>query len=66
MEKKPTGALTRALAFVCTICPVCRAARKNPKGIANSFVRNIEGGLCPFCLAYARVYGKKAHEPDLK
>jgi hypothetical protein len=64
MVTKPTGALTRALAFVCTICPVCRTARKNQQGIANSFVRNIEGSLCPFCLAYEKVYGRKAHDPE--
>ena len=37
------------------------------EGIANQsqgwFVRHIEGSLCPYCRAYERVYGRKAHEP---
>jgi hypothetical protein len=27
-----------------------------------NFVRNVENGICPFCRAYERVHGKKAHE----
>ena len=26
-------------------------------------VKSIEGGVCPYCKAYAKVYGRKAHEP---
>jgi hypothetical protein len=26
-------------------------------------VKKIEARLCPFCRAYERVYGRKAHEP---
>jgi hypothetical protein len=44
-------------------CAVCSRARANQEGFANWFVRKIEGGLCPFCKAYERVYGRKAHEP---
>ena len=33
------------------------------KGFAYWFVKKIEGGICPFCKAYEKVYGKKAHEP---
>jgi hypothetical protein len=51
------------MAQVCVTCPVCRTARAKQKGMAYSFVKTIEGGLCPFCKAYERVYGKKAHEP---
>jgi hypothetical protein len=54
----------RALAKVCGHCPVCRHARKRQKGAAYRFVRTMEEGLCPFCNAYERVYGRKAHEPD--
>lgn len=53
----------RKMAKVCIECPVCRRARAKQQGVANWFVRNIEDGLCPFCKAYERVYGKKAHEP---
>lgn len=63
MEMQSKGALTRSLAFVCTICPVCKTARKNQKGILYSFVKTIEGRFCPFCMAYEKVYGRKAHEP---
>jgi transposase-like protein len=51
------------MAQVCVNCPVCRRARSTQHGIAYSFVKGIEGSLCPFCKAYERVYGKKAHEP---
>lgn len=46
----------------CVECPVCKQARKQQKGFAFWFVKNIENGLCPYCAAYERVYGKKAHE----
>ena len=53
----------RAMAQKCVECPVCGRARKNQKGLAFWFVKRIEGGLCPYCQAYERVYGRKAHEP---
>ncbi len=62
MEKEAAGSLSKSLAYVCTICPVCRAARRNQKGFLYAFVKTIEGRFCPFCMAYERVYGKKAHE----
>ena len=52
----------RALARICECCPVCRAARKDPDGLAHRFVKGVEDGVCPFCRAYARVHGRKAHE----
>ena len=47
----------------CVECQVCRHARKKQRGLAYWFVRNIEHSVCPYCAAYERVYGKKAHEP---
>ncbi|MFH1026691.1 MAG: hypothetical protein V1791_01680 [Pseudomonadota bacterium] len=55
--------LDRALARVCGTCPVCRTARNNQRGIAWHFVKGVEAGVCPFCRAYERVHGRKAHEP---
>lgn len=52
----------KAMAQKCVECPVCSRARTKQKGIAYWFVKNIENGLCPYCSAYERVYGKKAHE----
>jgi uncharacterized protein CbrC (UPF0167 family) len=46
----------------CVECPVCTKARKQQRGFAYWFVKNIENGICPYCAAYERVYGKKAHE----
>ncbi|MCE5274709.1 MAG: hypothetical protein ABFD70_10510 [Syntrophaceae bacterium] len=54
------------MASVCTKCTVCRTARRKQEGLAYSFVKNIEGCVCPFCMAYERVYGRKAHEPGGK
>jgi hypothetical protein len=53
----------RAMAQVCVNCKVCRRARDRQKGFAFWLVRTVEGGVCPFCRAYERVYGRKAHEP---
>jgi len=53
----------RAMAQRCRECPVCRHARKTQKGLAFWFVQHIEDSLCPYCKAYERVYGRKAHEP---
>ena len=53
----------RTRAQKCLTCPVCTRARKNQKGFAYWFVQTIEGSICPYCKAYARVYGRKAHEP---
>jgi hypothetical protein len=52
----------RQMAKKCLECPVCANARKNQKGFAFWFVKTIEGGFCPYCKAYKKVYGKKAHE----
>jgi 7,8-dihydropterin-6-yl-methyl-4-(beta-D-ribofuranosyl)aminobenzene 5'-phosphate synthase len=54
--------LDRALASVCRNCPVCRRARKRPDGPAGWLVHRVEHQFCPFCRAYERVYGRKAHE----
>ena len=53
----------RELAKRCLQCPVCGHARKKQRGTAYWFVKHIEGGICPMCQAYEKVYGKKAHEP---
>jgi hypothetical protein len=55
----------RFMAKVCVNCTVCKYARKKQQGAAYWFVSQIEGGLCPFCRAYERVYGRKAHESGI-
>ena len=52
----------KQMAQRCVECPVCSRARKMQRGIAYWFVKHIEDGICPYCAAYERVYGKKAHE----
>ena len=54
--------LDKALAKVCVNCPVCRRARGRQRGAAFQLVQKIEGRVCPFCRAYERVFGRKAHE----
>jgi len=54
----------RQLAQMCVSCSVCRRARKNQRGFFYWFVKRLEGGVCPACKAYEKVYGRKAHEPD--
>ncbi|MFC1650723.1 hypothetical protein ACFL2X_04065 [Candidatus Latescibacterota bacterium] len=53
----------RAKAQKCLECYVCKKARTKQKGFLFWFVKNVEGGICPNCKAYERVYGRKAHEP---
>lgn len=52
------------MAQKCVECTLCDKARVDQKGLAFWFVKRIEGGLCPYCKAYERVYGRKAHEPN--
>jgi Zn ribbon nucleic-acid-binding protein len=54
----------RKKAQTCANCPVCRRARKNQRGFFYWFVKRVEGGICPACRAYEKVYERKAHEPE--
>lgn len=54
--------LLRAMARMCANCPVCRSARKNPGGFFYRSVKTIESKICPFCIAYEKVTGRKAFE----
>lgn len=51
------------LAEKCLQCLLCRHARKKQKGLSFWFVKKIESRFCPYCMAYEKVYGRKAHEP---
>ncbi len=57
-------ALDHKLAQVCVRCPVCRHARRRQRGAAYWLVKKIETRACPFCRAYAKVYGRPAHAPN--
>ena len=52
----------RKLAESCLNCKLCRHARQRQRGLIFWFVKRVEGGLCPACKAYEKVYGRKAHE----
>jgi len=53
----------RKMAQRCLDCKLCGHARRKQRGIAFWIVKKVESGLCPYCRAYERVYGRKAHEP---
>jgi uncharacterized protein (DUF169 family) len=53
----------RQRAEQCRNCPVCQKARAQQRGLAFWFVKNVEGGRCPNCTSYAKVYGRPAHAP---
>jgi len=53
----------RKMAQLCLKCKACSYARKKQRGLVFWFVKRIEGSVCPFCKAYEKVYGRKAHEP---
>ncbi|HEY4745570.1 MAG TPA: hypothetical protein VIH45_12975 [Desulfuromonadaceae bacterium] len=62
MNATESSALDKALAKVCECCPVCLHARHHQQGMVFNFVKAIETNICPFCKAYERVHGQKAHE----
>jgi hypothetical protein len=62
MMEPAASSFDKALARVCANCLVCRRARQRQRGFAFWLVQHVEGRLCPFCRAYERVYGHKAHE----
>ena len=62
MSDHIANSLDRVLASVCANCPACRHARKTQEGAIFSFVKKVEGNVCPFCQAYERVYGRKSYE----
>jgi hypothetical protein len=62
MNSNEPSSLDRSLAKICELCPVCLHARHHQKGLVFTFVKNIEQNVCPFCKAYERVHGQKAHE----
>ena len=64
MNKPDVSSRDRVLARLCELCPVCRRARHRQKGLAYALVKNLEVSICPFCQAYERVHGKKAHEAN--
>ena len=61
MSPRKASSLDKALARVCANCLVCRNARRRQRGPAFWLVKQVEAKLCPFCRAYERVYGRKAH-----
>ena len=61
MSGQKASSIDKALARVCVNCLVCRRARRQQRGAAFWLVKQVEAKLCPFCRAYERVYGRKAH-----
>ena len=43
--------ITRMLALLCAICPLCIAARRWPDSAWARFIHRVERS-CPFCKAY--------------
>lgn len=62
MSRSNVTHLDRSLARVCELCPLCCHASAQQKGIAYTIVKSVETAVCPFCRAYEKVHGKKAHE----
>ena len=64
METESSRRIVRWMAAVCEGCVLCRHARAKQKGLAFEFVKVVESRICPFCVAYEKVHGRKAHEPE--
>jgi len=66
LMNKPITDKDREKAEICAKkCSVCTSARKEQKGF-KLFLVKIEEVMCPYCRAYKKVYGRKAHEPLVK
>ncbi len=63
MENVNSSDKDREMAQVCLSYICCKNARKDQGGFMYSCVKNFTESICPFCQAYERVYGQKAHEP---
>ena len=63
MQKSITDKDRERAEFCLNKCSGCKKARKQQKGFMFWLVKFIERGFCPNCRAYAKVYGRKAHEP---
>lgn len=63
MSKVEVTDKDREMAKKCLQCPVCSYARRKQRGVVYWFVKKVEGGVCPNCKAYEKVYGRKAFEP---
>lgn len=63
MDQPTVSEKDRKKAQRCVECPVCSRARRKQRGLAFWLVKRVERGICPYCKAYERVYGRKAHEP---
>jgi len=61
MSTRKAPSIDKVLAKVCVNCPVCRRARRRQRGAAFWLVKQVEAKVCPFCRAYERVFGRKAH-----
>jgi hypothetical protein len=63
METQNVTEKDREMAQFCLNCFCGKIARQEQKGFMYACVKNFTEELCPFCQAYERVYGRKAHEP---
>jgi hypothetical protein len=61
-EAEPVTDREQQMARRCLQCPVCAHARRKQGGLVYWFVTKIESRFCPYCQAYEKVYGRKAHE----
>ena len=55
MSEEPISGKTKFLAFLCTICPFCIAARCFPKSKYAEAMKKAEAN-CPACKAYDEVH----------
>jgi len=65
MQQTVTAKDRKKAEFCLSRCPICTKAREKQRGFRFWLVKTVEEGMCPACKAYAKVYGRKAHEPAL-
>lgn len=63
MENPQVTEQEREMARLCLECLCGKSARSKQAGLAYNFVKHVTSELCPFCRAYEKVHGRKAHEP---
>ena len=55
----------KRMAQKCVECPLCNYARRKQRGLVFRILLGLENSLCPYGVAYAKVYNRKPHEPLL-
>ena len=55
----------KRMAQKCVECPLCNYARRKQRGLVFRILLGLENRLCPYGVAYTKVFNRKPHDPLL-